>query len=158
MTDNLLTKLALTYTGLPYIWGGQDRHGVDCSGLVVCCLRSLGVLGPKEDLTSRGLAARWAKVTDPQEGDLAYYCGKTDPKITHVGIVLAGGPDPLIIEAGLGGSKDTWTPGGAESWAVYCARQTRAGKIVEVRRQSAILARGKRLSCYNRPGVSNAQP
>lgn len=149
--NNLLTRIALTYTGLPYIWGGRSRFGVDCSGLVVASLRTLGVLGLNENLNSRGLAARWPEVETPQAGDLAYY--SNGAAINHVGIVLAGGPDPLILEAGKGGSKDTWKPGGAESWAAYCARQTAAGKIVEIRRQSQILARGKRLVSYNRPGL-----
>lgn len=146
----LFIQIALTYCGLPYIWGGQSRFGCDCSGLVVAVLRSMGVLRPDEDLTSRGLSVRWPKVEEPQPGDLVYYCNAM-PTINHVGIVVEGGSDPLIMEAGLGGSKDVWRYGAPERWGDYCARQIKAGKVVEVRRQSHILARGKRLVCYNRP-------
>ena len=150
-TATRFVELALTYRGTPYLWGGQSRFGCDCSGLCVACLRTLGILGPTEDLTSRGLFARWPKADKPAAGDLVYFAARSSDTITHVGIVVEPARDPLILEAGLGGSKDTWTPGGSETWSAFVARQTKAGKIVTIRPLSEILARGKKLMGYNRP-------
>ncbi len=48
-------KTALTYLGTPYIWGGDDPSGFDCSGFVVECLKSVGLLAEHEDYTADGL-------------------------------------------------------------------------------------------------------
>lgn len=50
-----LVTTALSYLGTPYIWGGDDPSGFDCSGFVIECLKSVGLLSEKEDYTADGL-------------------------------------------------------------------------------------------------------
>lgn len=152
MRDKFMSY-AMEMHGKPYGWGGQDDYVVDCSGNVVRAGRKCGLLGEDEDMTSRGLAAAWPEVAEPQRGDLAYYSQRSTKRINHVGIVLQGGPDPIVLEAGLGGSRDRWDER-KESYQHYWERQALAGKIVAVRRQSQILARGKKLVKYNRPWIA----
>ncbi len=46
---------ALSYLGTPYIYGGDDPHGFDCSGYVIECLKTIGFLDKKDDFTADGL-------------------------------------------------------------------------------------------------------
>lgn len=84
-------RTALAYLGTPYIWGGDDPSGFDCSGLVVECLKSVGLLKESEDLTADGLYRRFEKgrIELPRQGALLFYLGGSG-KATHVVICLDG--------------------------------------------------------------------
>jgi cell wall-associated NlpC family hydrolase len=98
----LLYDYAKSFLGLPYIWGGDDPVlGVDCSGLCVELLKSVGILAKGSDYTAAGLRNLFAasRLHVPEFGALAFYGASS---ITHVGFCLN---DKLMIEAGGGGSK-----------------------------------------------------
>ena len=64
MNDCILSKRwflksALSYLGTPYIWGGDDPSGFDCSGFVVECLKTAGFLSENEDYTADGLLHKY---------------------------------------------------------------------------------------------------
>lgn len=40
--------IAESYMGLPYVWGGNSSDGLDCSGLVLSALRSIGQDAPRD--------------------------------------------------------------------------------------------------------------
>ena len=65
---------ALKYLGKPYIWGGDDPSGYDCSGLVVECLKSAGFLEEHEDFTAEGLLNKYKHLTveSPGRGRLMF--------------------------------------------------------------------------------------
>lgn len=103
----LLRAVALSFLNTPYRWAGDDPTGLDCSGLVIEILKSVG-LAPPNDVTAQGLfdyfeaPGSWNKYSI---GALAFY-GQSVTKITHVAMLL---DQHRIIEAGGGGSKVTDT-------------------------------------------------
>lgn len=42
-----VVSMAMSYLGVPYMWGGDSSHGLDCSGLVQLTYRSFGVELPR---------------------------------------------------------------------------------------------------------------
>lgn len=100
MAKNFL-EIAWAYVGLPYCWGGDDpMAGFDCSGLVVECLQSVGMLN--EDLTAHGLFQRYeARFSiKPAPGCLVIYF--KEGQAYHIGIYWR---DNLYITADGGSSK-----------------------------------------------------
>lgn len=97
---NFLT-VAMSHLGRPYRWGGDDPiAGFDCSGLVVECLQSVGML--KGDLTAQGLYDLYHSysTTNPRPGCLVIYF--QEGKAYHIGIYWRDG---LYITADGGSSK-----------------------------------------------------
>jgi cell wall-associated NlpC family hydrolase len=73
----------------PYLYGGEDRFGVDCSALVQEVFARLGVGLPRtaqEQFDSPlGVYVGWG---DLRPGDLVFFHTRTHPFISHVGIYL----------------------------------------------------------------------
>jgi cell wall-associated NlpC family hydrolase len=99
----LLLRYALSFVGLPYIWGGDDPIlGFDCSGLVQEILASAG-MDPPGDQTAQGLYNFFEKTSAYNKyglGALAFY-GESVTKITHVAFMI---DTYRVVEAGGGGS------------------------------------------------------
>lgn len=96
----------LMYVGIPYKLGGNVTQdgGLDCSGLVLEGLRSVGKWD-KSDNTARGIFHTLVKQTNmrdkPQPGDLLFF-GASRGEISHVAVCLN---EFQMIEAG-GTDKD----------------------------------------------------
>lgn len=71
------------FLGVPYLWGGKDSLGLDCSGLVQTAMASAGVSAPRD--TDMQEASVGAPVTIDlgalKRGDLVFWKG-------HVGVML----------------------------------------------------------------------
>lgn len=84
-----MIKTALSYLGTPYIWGGDDPSGFDCSGFVIECLKSVGLMRELQDMTADSLMRKYdgQRVTSPRRGVLVFHLG-SNRRAKHVTIAL----------------------------------------------------------------------
>lgn len=101
---SIVLQIATNYLGTFYSWGGDDSSGFDCSGFVIECFKSIGVLSRRGDWTANALYALWLKneVSIPKAGDIVFWEDSHNSKIVHVEIVLNS---ELSIGASGGGSR-----------------------------------------------------
>jgi cell wall-associated NlpC family hydrolase len=80
---------AFALEGTPYIWGGKNHQGIDCSGLVTVSLHEAG--GPDWTQT-HGAANLWEALPKVEEQELVrghlVFFGNERGHIYHVGIYL----------------------------------------------------------------------
>ena len=72
--------IAEQFVGAPYLWGGRDSIGLDCSGLVQQSLYACGVACPR-DSDQQALLGQEAPGSALVRGDLVFWRG-------HVGMML----------------------------------------------------------------------
>jgi len=73
-----LVAAASLYLGVPYLWGGRSFLGIDCSGLVQCAFRDIGVAVPRDSDMQRdaiGDVVSAGAIADLRRGDLIYLPG-----------------------------------------------------------------------------------
>ena len=78
--------VAERFLGAPYLWGGRESLGLDCSGLVQAALHACGRACPRDSDRQRALGREVAPA-EAQRGDLMFWAG-------HVGLLAA--PDRLL--------------------------------------------------------------
>jgi len=79
--------VALRFLGAPYLWGGNESLGLDCSGLVQQALRACGIACPRDSDQQMTLGEALEAAEPLQRGDLVFWRG-------HVGFV--SGEDTLL--------------------------------------------------------------
>jgi cell wall-associated NlpC family hydrolase len=113
-TDSAQGEIAVhaaeSFLGVPYVWGGASRSGVDCSGLVMLAWEAAGV----NLVHSAALQAQMSTpvpLTQLQPGDLLFYdFGGTG--IDHVIMYVGTGPygSNTIIQAAHTGTVVSFDP------------------------------------------------
>lgn len=90
------------HLGVPYVWGGEDPSGFDCSGLVQWAFAQHGITVPRVAADQWGAGER-IEYADAERGDLLFW--RNDPtapnRISHVAIYLG---DDTMLEAPRTGS------------------------------------------------------
>ena len=98
---NSIIGEARTYIGTPYLWGGNDKNGIDCSGLLVRSFESIGMKIPRTtsqqidigknitiNRTINWLIGKPISLNKSKSGDLVFFAfGKSKRKVTHVGLI-----------------------------------------------------------------------
>jgi cell wall-associated NlpC family hydrolase len=106
---DIATHVGLSYLGKWYSWGGDDPSGIDCSGLVIACLKASGQLPRKGDWTADMLMKDhgWPDA-EPQVGCLIFW-GSDLSKATHVEMVIAKIRSDNWTIGASGGGRNTRT-------------------------------------------------
>ncbi|MCI1674696.1 MAG: NlpC/P60 family protein [Ancrocorticia sp.] len=83
LTGQDLVESAMKYLGTPYVWGGEDSSGVDCSGLVQLAFADLGILVPRVAADQGTLGVSVGSLAEAEPGDLLIFRNGE-----HIGIYL----------------------------------------------------------------------
>ncbi len=79
---------AKSFTGTRYKFGGTDKRGMDCSGLVYVSFKEEDIALPRisKDMATRG---KRLKLSETEKGDLVFFrTNKNRKTINHVGLVV----------------------------------------------------------------------
>jgi peptidoglycan DL-endopeptidase CwlO len=80
-----VVSIAMSYIGVPYVWGGSTPSGFDCSGLVMYSFAQLGISLPHSSyaMWNYGTPVPYDQL---QPGDMVFFDG-----LGHVGLYIGGG-------------------------------------------------------------------
>lgn len=89
----LIVALARKWLGVPYLFGGITRSGVDCSGLVMNVAQEAGIKNCPRTSEEQWAWCEKISETDVGAGDLVFFVGAPEETGApgHVGIVVAPG-------------------------------------------------------------------
>lgn len=88
--SNSIVSTARTFIGVPYVYGGTSRGGIDCSGFVGAVYRRNGVDLPRT-AAEQASCGRWVPRSELRPGDLLFFRTGRSSRISHVGIYIGDG-------------------------------------------------------------------
>lgn len=88
-----VVELALSFLGVPYLWGGTSSYGFDCSGFTNRLYDALGIDLPRD---SHEQEAHTIAVDEPKPGDLLFMEGHVMLYAGDERVVHANGHDMCV--------------------------------------------------------------
>jgi probable lipoprotein NlpC len=85
-----VAKVAASYLGTRYRYGGMKRSGTDCSGFVCMVYRDVCHAKLPHSSAKQHALGRKVALHEAQCGDLVFFRGGIFNRINHVGIVISG--------------------------------------------------------------------
>ena len=82
-----LVEIAFTYLNAPYLWGGRNPFGIDCSGFSQIVYKLGGHKIPRDAKDQALLGEPLSFIEEAEPGDLAFF-DNAEGLIVHVGILL----------------------------------------------------------------------
>ena len=92
-TDEPIIAYAKTYIGIPYVYGGNNRKGFDCSGFTKDVYINYNHSLPRTAQDQSNFCEK-VKLKHIKSGDLLFF-GKSSSKISHVGIAIKNNGEEL---------------------------------------------------------------
>jgi cell wall-associated NlpC family hydrolase len=87
---NEIAMRAISQLGKPYVWGGADLTGFDCSGLVRFIYDQVGIAVPRT-AAEQFSAAKPIELKGLEPGDLLFFRTQGKQRISHVAIYTGEG-------------------------------------------------------------------
>lgn len=82
-----IVNLSKQFLNSPYLWGGKNPFGIDCSGFVQVVFKVTGKKLPRDANQQVNLGNTVNFISDTKPGDLAFF-DDDEGNIIHVGIIL----------------------------------------------------------------------
>lgn len=94
--------VAEMFLGTPYLWGGNSRSGIDCSGVVQAALLACGIACPGDsDLQYEALGTQLPEGSVYRRGDLFFWNGHVAMAVDAQRIVHANGFRMAVTYEGI---------------------------------------------------------
>ncbi|KQS31443.1 C40 family peptidase [Dyadobacter sp. Leaf189] len=84
-----VVQVARTYTGTPYRSGGNDKSGIDCSGLICSVYSEIGMKVPRISWQQSEFGQEVSQLKDLKAGDWLFFVPEAGKEgyVSHAGIV-----------------------------------------------------------------------
>ena len=90
--------IAALYLDAPYLWGGNSRWGIDCSGLVQAACHACGIACPGDsDMQQESLGTLLPDGSIPQRNDLLFWDGHVAFVWDDDTLIHANGHDMAVV-------------------------------------------------------------
>lgn len=129
LSESNLQQVCRFLLNVPYLWGGKNGLGMDCSGMVQQVMTLFGIQLPRNASEQAQWGIPIADLQQAQAGDLVFMCHPDQDKVTHVGILLssatlsAHGPQATLIHCSGRVQIETLTPEGIPTHRLLSIRR-----------------------------------
>ena len=84
-----VVEVARTYSGTPYRSGGNDKSGIDCSGLICSVYSEIGVKVPRISWQQSEFGSEVGSIEEIKPGDWVFFVPEAGKEgyVSHAGIV-----------------------------------------------------------------------